>query len=171
VLHVRRGDFDEHCRSVANWSSPFHGFNSFPELPDGFDIPSGGGWGFTTPENQELYLRRCWPTIEQMVEKVRAVRAEDVGKGLKRIFVMTNGKAEWIAELKAALMALGGIDSVFTSRDLILTQEQDWIAQAVDMAVAQRSQVVIGNGFSSMTSMIVLLRMAQGLSPLSMRFW
>ena len=63
---------------------------------------------------------------------------------------MTNGKAPYIANLKRALWdaAPGEWDSISSSRDLALNWEQKFVAQAVDVLVAQRAQVLIGNGVS-----------------------
>ena len=190
VLHIRRGDFSEHCAHLARWSSTFNGFNSFPELPDQFEPPPGAGWGENTPENTALYMQRCFPSIEQIAAKVAAVRETQAGRGLRNVYIMTNGAKEWVEELKAALFALGGFERVTGSRDIKLSWEQKYVAQAVDMLIGQRAQVLIGNGvsddssslipisltvialqFSSLTSNIVMMRMANGFAPDSNRFW
>jgi len=71
---------------------------------------------------------------------------------------------------------------------LELDSEAKWVSMAVDMALAQRAEVFVGNGvsclylfiyvtnddlvqFSSLTSNDVLLRMAQGMEAESNRFW
>ena len=51
-----------------------------------------------------------------------------------------------VQELKAALWTVKGIKQITTSRDLVLTWEQKYISQAVDMAIAQRAQMFIGVG-------------------------
>ena len=71
---------------------------------------------------------------------------------LSRVYVLTNGRPEWLAELKEALQAdarASGLEEwihIGTSRDLRLTKEQQHNAQAMDMAVAQRAEVFLGNG-------------------------
>lgn len=42
ALHIRRGDFKEHCANLAERESMYTGFNSFPEfrIRDAFDVPS-----------------------------------------------------------------------------------------------------------------------------------
>ncbi|KAH7885742.1 hypothetical protein F5I97DRAFT_1145854 [Phlebopus sp. FC_14] len=176
VLHIRRGDFAGHCSHLANWSADWNGFNKFAALPDKFRVPVDGGWGETTEKNMELYLRRCFPTIEQIVERVRAVLADQMrlyGKSreLKRIYIMTNGDVAWIQELREALLEVKEWDAVMSSRDLHLSWEAKPVAQAVDMLVGQRAQVFIGNGFSSLTSNIVMFRMLRELPPEDTRFW
>ena len=146
VLHIRRGDFKDHCHHLANWSSEWNGFNSFPEFIDKFSRPSGGGWGVTTPANTALYLKHCFPTVEQIVDKVMEVR--NVSEGLKNVYVMTNGGLSWVNELKTALRKAHNWDQIASSSDLKLSREQKYVAQTVDMMIGQRAHVFIGNGVS-----------------------
>ncbi|KAJ3530634.1 hypothetical protein NM688_g7680 [Phlebia brevispora] len=95
-------------------------------------------------------MQRCYPTIEQIVEKVDEVRRSGAGKGLKDVYIMTNGKREWVDELKDALFAMGGWEKIASSRDLVITKEQKEVAQAVDMMIGERAQVIIGNGVSAL---------------------
>ncbi|KAH9960224.1 hypothetical protein BGW80DRAFT_1256285 [Lactifluus volemus] len=62
-------------------------------------------------------------------------------------------------------------EHIGTSRDLRLARERRHNFQVVDMAIAQRSEVFLGNGFSSMTSNVVMLRAAQGMDWNKTRFW
>ncbi|KAH7908997.1 hypothetical protein BJ138DRAFT_1156325 [Hygrophoropsis aurantiaca] len=176
VLHIRRGDFAGHCTHLANWSADWNGFNAFPELVDKFDRPTDGGWGETSEKNMDMYLRRCFPTIDQIVERVAEVfedqrRVYSDDKELKKIYIMTNGDKKWLAELGTALMRIKKWDSVASSRDLQLSWEAKPVAQAVDMLIGQRAQVFIGNGFSSLTSNIAMFRMLKELPPTETRFW
>ncbi|KAI0637382.1 hypothetical protein C8Q77DRAFT_1249624 [Trametes polyzona] len=171
VLHIRRGDYEGHCEHLAKWSSSYLAYNTLPELPDRFEPPPGGSWGENTPENVLVYKAHCFPTVEQIVRRVEQVARLDAARGLAHVYVMTNGAVEWVAELKAALEAMGRWKNVASSRDLVLNWEQKYIAQAVDMLIAQRAQVFIGNGWSSLTGNAVLMRMANGFRPDSTRFW
>ncbi|KIY44977.1 hypothetical protein FISHEDRAFT_50228 [Fistulina hepatica ATCC 64428] len=180
TVHIRRGDFEDHCYHLARWAASFNGFNSFDVLPDKFEVPPGGGWGKTTPENEAIYLQRCYPDMNQIVAKIMAVKSElntsGVGDPIRRLYVMTNGAREWLDELKTALRIAAQAegwswDGIATSRDLVLTPEQKYVSQALDMYVGQRAQVMIGNGFSSLTSNVVLQRVARGYDPLTTRFW
>lgn len=65
--------------------------------------------------------------------------------------MLTNGKGEWLEELTRGLEGLGGwVDEepIRTSRDLgrRLGKDERGVAQAVDMAIAQRAEVFVGNG-------------------------
>ena len=83
--------------------------------------------------------------MAQIVDRVKDV-TKKVG-GLRKVYIMTNGKGSWLAELRAALLN-GGQWEVSTSRDLSLSWEQKPISQALDMYVAQRAQAFVGNGVS-----------------------
>jgi hypothetical protein len=83
--------------------------------------------------------------VAQIVDRVKVVKKK-VG-GLRKIYIMTNGKGSWLAELRSALLKAGQWE-VSTSRNLSLSWEQKLISQALDMYVAQRAQAIVGNGVS-----------------------
>ncbi|KIJ11109.1 hypothetical protein PAXINDRAFT_164153 [Paxillus involutus ATCC 200175] len=170
ALHVRRGDFKDHCHHLARWGANWHAFNSFPEFRDKFDPPPDAGSGEASDNAIDIYVRHCYPSIEQIVEKVRQVRM-DASDNLRYLYIMTNGAIPWVEELKAALAADMNWDHVGSSRDLKLSWEQKFVAQALDMLVAQKADVFIGNGWSSLTSNVVMLRVLQGFEPDTNRFW
>ncbi|KAI0291368.1 hypothetical protein B0F90DRAFT_1777336 [Multifurca ochricompacta] len=178
ALHIRRGDYIDHCKNLANWYAHFMGFNEFPGLPDRFIPPPPLRVGDASEEDHAQYREHCFPEIEDIVRRVREVRASlSSTTQLRRVYVLTNGKPEWLEKLKEALQEdakKGGMpvwEHIGTSRDLVLTGEQKHNSQAMDMAVAQRAEVFMGNGFSSMTSNVNMLRAAQGLEWNTMRFW
>lgn len=146
VLHLRRGDYAGHCEHLAKWSSTFLAFNALPGLEDFTPPPGAAPWGENTPENTALYHRRCLPTIEEVVARVREVQQARAAHGLENVYIMTNGAREWVQELKVALAEMGGFKHVASSRDTVLNWEQKYVAQAMDMLVGQRAQVFIGNG-------------------------
>jgi hypothetical protein len=152
ALHIRRGDFIDHCQHLANWSSRYSSFNEFPGLPDRFNPPPYSD--AQLPEEQARYRARCFPEIGQIVSRVREVRSSLKSTRLTRIYVLTNGRPEWLQELEDALQEdalrerMGPWRQISTSRDLRLTREQRHNAQAIDMAIAQRAEVFVGNGVS-----------------------
>ena len=144
VLHIRRGDFKNHCAHLARWSSDWNGFNSFPGFIDKFSPPLGGGNGSITPHNMAIYMKHCLPTIQQIVDKVTEVR--NVTEGLKNVYIMTNGGISWVDELQNALNRAHNWDQIASSSDLELSLEQQYVAQTVDMMIGQKAHVFIGNG-------------------------
>lgn len=163
TLHVRRGDFNEHCYNLAHWGAVYNGFNSFPEFKDRFDISLPED----TPNNEReaIYLKHCYPSVEEIVSRVMDIKssAKAQKKSIRRVYIMTNGSNEWVDELKAALWAATSdweAGGVVSSRDLRLSWEEKFVAQILDMYVAERAQVFVGNGVSKP------LYFFDGLSPL-----
>ncbi|KAI0829020.1 hypothetical protein BC628DRAFT_1315775 [Trametes gibbosa] len=171
AIHIRRGDYERHCLNLAKQYEDFVSVNTFPDLPDSFTVPPATWHGIVPPALYEHYRHHCYPTIKEIVEKVAQVRATPEGRGVRKLYIMTNGKPPFIKELKEALSKQGGWDLVSSSRDMTLNPEQKHVAQAVDMLVAQRAQVFIGNGFSTVTSGAVMMRLANGFAMNSTRFW
>ncbi|KAH8119783.1 hypothetical protein DFH11DRAFT_1499667 [Phellopilus nigrolimitatus] len=171
AIHIRRGDYDEHCKKLAVWRSTYMGWLQSSSLPDRFQKPPLAGNREAIQGVEDYYLDHCWPSIEQIVAKIVEVRQTEAGKGLKRVYVLTNARSEWVAGLKEKVMQLGGWEGVSSSKDLSLIPEQKYIAQAVDMAIAMRSQVFIGNGFSSLSANVVLVRLSRLFDPMTNRLW
>lgn len=244
ALHIRRGDFLEHCVNLAEWGSEYSGMNTFPDMRihDAFVAPRVA----STPEEhaqveasrtkrrifgnetlvasmedrKRIYTIHCYPDAEQIARRVREVVhdyvsfAQDrertqntpwwawstVAKDerdkiaepsmepstdddpdlaertrltpndlLRKVFIQTNGKAEWLKEVKQALLADVGrskvpVDAsrapeegwafewhwedVITSRDLEIGWEEKPVAQALDSYISQRAEVFVGNGVS-----------------------
>ena len=182
AMHVRRGDYKEACNSLAAWNSTYYNWNLLPELPDHFPPPPGGGYGWNTPENIEKYMEHCLPEIPAIVKKARDSRDDYVrtmrGKeGAKKeevmvdvMYLLTNDRSEWMRELIEALRK-DGWANIKTSNDLELDQLQKDVNMAIDMDIARRAAVFIGNGWSSMSSNIVHRRMMDDHDPMGTRFW
>lgn len=143
ALHIRRGDFIPHCPNLCKWGAEPNAFNRFSELPDQWEGPQG-----SEDERMAVYLRRCVPSIEQIVEKVEAILKTSEGQGLKNVYIMTNGDKQWLRDLKHALRELYPWERIATSRDLTLSVEEKHVSQAMDMMIGQRAQVFVGNGVS-----------------------
>ncbi|KAH9838460.1 uncharacterized protein C8Q71DRAFT_531289 [Rhodofomes roseus] len=164
AIHLRRGDFSEHCTNLARWGSSYVGHNEFPELPDKFHYPPD------TNDDDRIALQRphCYPSIQEVVERAVEERAAQRAIGrpeLVDVYFMTNGPKEWVDELTEAVRATGGWRTVASSRDLEVNWEQKFVKQAVDMLIGQRAQVFVGNGYSSMSGLVTMFRMANGIPP------
>ncbi|KAJ7718968.1 hypothetical protein DFH07DRAFT_316960 [Mycena maculata] len=180
ALHVRRGDYADHCKNLAGWGVDYNAWNTFgrpdmratgryPPLPDYLSVPGG-------VERYDASYRHCWPTAEQIVERVRAVRAvSESGESfpaqyLRAVYIATNGEAEWVNAL-AELLKRDGWETVSSSLDMGLAQDEFAVSQAVDMGVLTSAETFIGVGFSSLTSNVVQLRLGGGRHPDTNRFW
>ena len=145
-MHVRRGDYSHHCTHFAKWSSTYTSWALLPQLPDSFKAPEGSGGGQATPEAIAAYHRVCWPSNQQIVERARQMRK--LHPALDRVYVLTNGDPDYLATLKSDLHA-DGWKKVSTSQDMRLNWQETWVSQSVDMAIAQRAEVFVGNGVSA----------------------
>ncbi|THU98634.1 hypothetical protein K435DRAFT_660580 [Dendrothele bispora CBS 962.96] len=176
AMHLRRGDYDEHCKRLARENQTFYGWNHLTFLPDPFIPPPGNA---EDPENVAIYMRRCYPTFAEVVQKVHDARSEYLEERKKRqlhtpktldiLYLLTNEKGSWLEDLMDALHE-DGWDTIRTSKDLILDQEQTDVGMAADMEIARRAAVFIGNGWSSMSSNIVHKRLVDEKIPKSNRF-
>jgi hypothetical protein len=80
------------------------GFNEFPRLPDRFLSPAAHSRGNAPPEELAGYRARCFPEIDQIISRVRDVRASLLPMTtLRRAYVLTNGRPEWLQALKNVL--------------------------------------------------------------------
>ena len=154
AIHLRRGDFKDHCFHLAKWNSTFHSWNLLPSLPDKFVHPKGYEAGKNTREVNEQYLKHCYPEQDAILDKIQKSREEYVRAAspgehriLDMIFLLTNDATSWVDELKTKLMQ-SGWHTVVTTKDLELDQEQKDVGLAVDMEYAIKSAVFIGNGVS-----------------------
>ena len=155
AMHIRRGDFERHCWTLAERNTTFTAFNQLPGITDRFTVLPLGPKGRLTSEGARAYQQACFPTIQDIVQRVAEIRASKSGKRLKNIYVMTNGKQEWLAQLKAAFLAADHWDNFASSRDLELNDEQRYVVQAADMLIGQRADVFIGNGVSRTRKQVV----------------
>ncbi|KAJ7501940.1 hypothetical protein B0H11DRAFT_1713357 [Mycena galericulata] len=173
ALHLRRGDFEEHCRDMAARNSAFSGWNQFAHLADRF-VGEADAPGM---EAEERFLARCWPDVAGVVKKAAEARSEYLahaaGLGamhptLDVLYLLTNEKSTWVDELKDALRIDGWW--IAASEDLVFDTEQTDVAMAVDMEIARRAEVFVGNGWSSLTSNIVYRRLLDKRDPITIRF-
>ncbi|KAF9783854.1 hypothetical protein BJ322DRAFT_883240 [Thelephora terrestris] len=170
VLHVRRGDYERHWHFLCTCNSLFCGWNRVPGMGDVFNPKEEEG------TKEEIYKKHAYPSDEQIVKKVGEVREKwETGqqgeRKLCRLYIATNGTQEETAKLKKALRQAGAWDVIASTYDLALDHEQQYVAYAIDSAIAERAGVFIGTGFSSMSANINFMRRVHGLPLQSSRFW
>jgi len=171
ALHLRRGDFYYHCPSISKKGEPFNLWARLPFLPDAL---SG------KKLDEGTVMAHCWPSYEQILDKVGAAKSEyerRTGERLEAVYVLHDAKwdAPWVWLLVRKLQwALARAPFKFRFVDaawLPLGWEERDLGIAVDMEIARRAEVFVGNAFSSLTSNVVLLRLADGREWETIRFW
>jgi len=178
AIHLRRGDFDHHCKFLHQYTIPWNAWNCFPDYPDPFFADPSS---ISTEEKQKLYTEQCFPNLDEIVSRIQLVKTEweaahqqsgttttPTPRQLNRIYVMTNADATFAESLR---QRLGGWKTVVTSRDLAVSPEASEVAVAADMLIGVNAEVFLGNGFSSLTANINLIRRTKGRDPSSTRFW
>ncbi|KAF9525515.1 hypothetical protein CPB83DRAFT_859388 [Crepidotus variabilis] len=175
AIHIRRGDYKEACMGLAQWNSTFYSWNLHTFLPDHFNHPPG--WDVDRDLTVKTYLEHCYPDEDKIMEKIRKSRADYIAAAkpgevryLDTAFILTNDKSDFLERLKKRLREDEWYN-VVTTRDLELTQHQKDVGMAVDMDMARKAAVFIGNGWSSFTSNIVHRRLIDGKEPISIRFF
>ncbi|KAF8510832.1 hypothetical protein JB92DRAFT_3118579 [Gautieria morchelliformis] len=73
VVHLRRGDFEEHRAGLARDSAGWQGINEAEGRMDRYTPPLGG---LQTPADHAEFGRHCWPSIDDVMQHVRRVREE-----------------------------------------------------------------------------------------------
>jgi hypothetical protein len=147
AVHLRRGDdYEAHWREMSRGNESFYGWSLFPQLPDRFvSEPDARG-------KDKRFLARCWPDQAGVVRKVAEVRrqylvhATQSNATLDVVYILSNEKGVWIDGLKKMLHKDGW--TVAASQDLVLDAEQKDVGMAVDMEIARRAAVFVGNGVS-----------------------
>ncbi|KAJ6467960.1 hypothetical protein C8R47DRAFT_1303095 [Mycena vitilis] len=182
-IHVRRGDYEGHCISLADVGADYNAWNLmgtpspgvapdtkssnfvWPALPDYLDIRAN-------QSRRDAALAHCWPSSAAIVGRAREVRSSAatlLHQDLRRIYISTNGEWSWVTNLAAELRADGW--TVASSLDLLLTREETAVGQALDMSILVAAETFIGVGFSSLTSNVVQIRLGGGRDARTIHFW
>ncbi|KAJ7258729.1 hypothetical protein B0H12DRAFT_1048898 [Mycena haematopus] len=167
AIHLRRGDYLGHCKKLAEWGSSFYSWAQLPGVMDKFTPLPGDD-----PARVETMLKHCLPTSAQIVQKIHDAREDYVKAGSGRLldvlYLLTNEQGPWLDELKAELKTAGWY-TIVTTRDLQLDVEQTEVSMAIDMQLARKAAVFIGNGWSSFTANIIHQRLVDDREPNSIR--
>ncbi|KAG9043944.1 hypothetical protein FS837_008964 [Tulasnella sp. UAMH 9824] len=174
AIHLRRGDFIDHCDNLNHWASVWSGWNSFPGYRDNFFTLAQAA-SMTYEERLPYFQQHCLPSVDQLVSRLNVVRREwELGgqsgeRKLKRAYLLTNAEPEYKKELKERLLA-DGWEHVAMTSDLSVEQPEVEVDVAADMMIGQYAEVFVGNGFSSLTANINLLRLGRKVHMDSIRF-
>jgi hypothetical protein len=117
-------------------------------------------------------MKRCLPTIDEVVQRAKEVRhdwsqslsSHPTRHPLTKILLLSNGWPSFLLELSAALEKDGWqvVDPDEKVRHKVAEKRAKDIDVAVDMALAEKAEVFLGNGYSTLTGNVILMRMLDG---------
>ncbi|KAF8629201.1 hypothetical protein AX17_005786 [Amanita inopinata Kibby_2008] len=168
ALHLRRGDFETHCQYLAQHRMGFTTWITLPSLHSSIYPPS------LDVTNATSIIEHCYPSLQRILAAVsHQVRSRpnlrvlhilhDGGWNHPLVYIQHYKLAE--ALTNAAWASRQGWTSEkpmhrVTHSGMVPIQwgEGDWKV-AVDVELARRAEVFIGNGYSSLSSQVVALRL------------
>ncbi|KAH7314012.1 hypothetical protein B0J17DRAFT_687352 [Rhizoctonia solani] len=177
-IHIRRGDFygdkgKGHCIHLSNYADTYTGWSQLPQLRDQYAGPSREGIekGQSTPEMREYYRKHCIPDTDEIASRIREILAETHAR-ISHIYIANNAEDEFLTDLRRALAVDGwGPNKITTSQELDLNWQATSVNNVVDMSILSRAEIFIGNGWSTLTSNVVMRRMTTGQLVESTRLW
>lgn len=169
ALHLRRGDFESHCDWLRHQRT---GFTTWATL--GLVFPSSTLSPALDINDPDSVFEHCYPSLRRILAAVTH-QAKD-RPHVRRLHVLHDGAWDHplvylqFYKLREALMNpvwakregwVGGpMVQVTQSSDIAATRgENDWKV-CVDMELAVKAQAFVGNGYSSLSSQIIALRLA-----------
>lgn len=123
---------------------PFVAFNKLPKLPGNENVPPAPGMVEAT--RLGLYRAKCYPPILEVIARTRRMRKNH--PLLKSVYLLTDGDDAYIAEMRMWLSSEGWDRVWVGSKDVYVDKEDREVGVAVDMEVARRAGVFVGNGVS-----------------------
>lgn len=166
------GDFEDHCRGLASTQTGFTTWATLPQLDNVIFPPS------LDSANHSSVMDHCYPSLRRILDAidfqaranphVRALHVLHDGAWDHPTVYLQYLKLE--AAVKSPERTLragwtnGPMKTVSHSGTLPVRKgESDW-AVAVDVELARKAQISIGNGYSSLSSQIAALRLADDVS-------
>ncbi|KAJ7287556.1 hypothetical protein C8J57DRAFT_1049199, partial [Mycena rebaudengoi] len=167
--HLVLGDFEDHCRGLASTQTGFTTWATLPQLSSDSILPPK-----LDSANYTSTMEHCYPSLRRILDaidfqarrnpNVRALHVLHDGAWDHPTVYLQHFKLE--AAVKSAERTTragwtgGPMRTVTHSGSLpVWPGESDW-AVAVDVELARKANVFIGNGYSSLSSQIVALRLA-----------
>lgn len=165
ALHFRRGDFESHCKYLARTQQ---GFTTWATLP--LVVPSVSA-PFLDTSNATSIVEHCYPSLERIANAIgRQVQAN---QAIKDVHVLHDGAWDHpfvyveLHQLRSILRSASwshqyGVPPIqeLTHSGLpsINFHDKDFDVM-VDIEIARRANVFLGNGYSSLSTQVIALRL------------
>jgi hypothetical protein len=168
------GDFEAHCEFLSEEKM---GFTTWATLPE-FQTPHSVFLPPLNTSNATSVLMHCYPSLLQILDAI-SVQAF-LHPNVQTIYVLHDGAIDHLGvylqfyKLRKALMneewarknhlSGGPMIRVLQSGDAdgVKTWGENDYGVAVDVELARRAEAFIGNGYSSLSTQIAALRLADG---------
>jgi hypothetical protein len=160
ALHFRRGDFENHCHILAANRVGFTTWATLPQLQKSVLPPQ------LNSSEYDSVVEHCYPSMERVISAV-TIQLERHPR-ITTVHILHDGAWDHptvyyhVYRLANALKALsrgGRITRVTNSRLIPLEWgEADWTV-SVDVEIARRADAFVGNGFSSLSTQVIALRL------------
>lgn len=145
ALHIRRGpEWVASCAAKGGRAAPFAGFNKLPLLPGNENVPPPAD--MVEASRLGLYTAKCLPEITAVIARARRMRKNH--PLLRSIYIATDGPEEWVEELRSWLISDAWDRVVVGQTDVYPGWDERELGVGVDMEVARRAGVFVGNGVS-----------------------
>ncbi|KAL7415448.1 hypothetical protein BDY24DRAFT_276729 [Mrakia frigida] len=161
AVHLRRGDFKQHCPFLFASQSSFTGWNRLVPPPLGLNATS-----------MSSFIEHCYPTVTQMVSSIERHLASrpSNSKPVRTLYVLHDFTHKpWLIphlrmlELELVASPRSTIRRVRSSSDLHLPWQDRDLMVVVDMEIARRAGGgFIANGWSSLSGAVVGWRQMEG---------
>ncbi|KAJ7647355.1 hypothetical protein FB45DRAFT_998502 [Roridomyces roridus] len=170
ALHLRRGDFEDHCRGLASSQTGFTTWATLPELADTVFPP------LLDTQNRSSVMEHCFPSLSRILQAIDYQAS--INPHITTLHVLHDGawdhptvylqyyKLEAAFHSRERVLRVGGwaggpMKVVTHSGSLpVHNGESDW-AVALDVQLAVDAAVFVGNGYSSLSTDIIALRLAK----------
>lgn len=121
-------------------------FNKLPKLPGNENVPPPAE--MTEASRMGFYEAKCLPDVTRIIERARRLRKNH--PFLRSVYILTDGPDSFTEDVRHWL-ASDAWDKVFVGKtDVYPSFEDREVGVAVDMEVARRAGVFVGNGVSTL---------------------
>ena len=124
--------------------SPFVSFNKLSRLPGNENVPPPSDMVEAT--RMGLYRAKCLPEVLDIIARARRMRKNH--PLLRVLYILSDGEDDWAEEVRMWLQSEGWDRVWIGKRDVYPGWKDRELGVAVDMEIARRAGVFVGNGVS-----------------------
>jgi hypothetical protein len=137
--------------AVGTTGKTYWQWNLLPGMVDKY-TPHPEAWKSNTTENvriQQSHMDHCYPSLGYILRRIESVLRDHPPELIKKVFILTNADAAFVQLLKEAIKESLKLDALSSaSGDLGLDERARGAQPGVDMEIAARAEIFLGNGVS-----------------------